>query len=184
MIKLYGAPRTRALIAEWYLKELGLAYELVVVDLQAGAQHKPEFRAINPFGKVPALDDGGTKVWESGAILLYLTEKCGKAPTTLEGRAELYAWVLYANATLTPALLDEKNRAEQLKRAVEPLNDVLSSRQFLIGSELTAADVAVGSVLAWSAIAFNVDYSAFPAVMAYIGRLTQRPAFRQIMGGG
>jgi glutathione S-transferase len=183
MIKLYGGPRTRAGIAQWHLEELGLSYESVTVDLQAGAQHKPEFRAINPIGKVPALEDGGTKVWESGAILLYLEDKYGKMPKTPEGRAELYAWVMYANGTLTPALLDEKNRVELLKRVVEPLNDVLSGRQFLVGNELTAADVAVGSVLGWSAMVLKVDYSAFPAVMAYLGRLSQRPAFQKALGG-
>ncbi|HWN69003.1 MAG TPA: glutathione S-transferase family protein [Haliangium sp.] len=183
MIKLYGGPRTRAGIVQWYLEELGLAYELVVVDLKAGAQHEPEYRAINPIGKVPALDDDGVKIWESGAILLYLADKYGKTAKTPQERANLYAWVLYANATLTPALLDEKNREALLKRAVEPLNAMLSSRQFLVGSELTAADVAVGSVLGWSAIVLKVDYSAFPAVMAYAGRLAQRPAFQKAMGG-
>ena len=183
MIKLYGAPRTRAGIVQWYLEELGLSYQFVAVDLEAGAQHKPEYRAIHPIGKVPALDDGGTKVWESGAILLYLAEKYGNAPKTPEGRAELYAWVLYANGTLTPALLDEQNRTEQVKRVVEPLNDVLSGKPFLIGKDLTAADVAVGSVLGWSAMALKMDYSAFPAVMGYVGRLAQRPAFQKAMGG-
>lgn len=178
MIKLYGGPRTRAGIVSWYLEELGLAFESVTVDIQAGAQHKPEYRAINPIGKVPALVDGSTKVWESGAVLLYLADKYGKASTP-EARAEIGSWVLYANATLTPALTDEKNRAELLKRAVEPLNEVLASRQFLVGNDLTAADVAVGAVLGWSAMAMKIDYSAYANVMAYMGRLTQRPAFRK-----
>jgi glutathione S-transferase len=183
MIKLYSGPRTRAGIVQWYLEELGLAYELVTVDLKAGAQHTPEYRAINPMGKVPALDDDGAKLWESGAILLYLADKYGKMPKTPAGRAEVYAWVLYANGTMTPALLDEKNRVELMKRAVEPLNSVLSSRQFLVGNELTVADVAVVSVLGWSLMAIKMDYSAFPAVMAYLGRFVQRPAFQKVMGG-
>jgi glutathione S-transferase len=183
MIKLYGGPRTRASIVQWYLEELGISYESVTVDLQAGAQHAAEFRAINPIGKVPALDDDGTKVWESGAILLYLADKYGNGPKTPEGRAEIYTWVMYANATLTPALLDEKNRDELLKRAVEPLNQVLSGREFLVGDELTAADVAVSAVLGWSALMLGMDYSEYPAVMAYTGRMTQRPAFQKAMAG-
>jgi glutathione S-transferase len=183
MIKLYGGPRTRAGITQWYLEELGVSYESVIVGLQAGAQHKPEYRAINPFGKVPTLDDDGTKVWESGATLLYLADKYGNMPKTPEGRSAIYAWVLYANATLTPAVLDEKNRVEHVKRVVEPLNGILSNTQFLVGQELTVADVAVCAILAWSATMLKVDFSPYPAVLAYMGRLAQRPAFQRALGG-
>jgi glutathione S-transferase len=180
MIKLYGSgPGTRAAIIEWYLHELGISYESVVIDLQAGEQHKPEYRAINPIGKVPAMDDNGTKVWESGAILLYVEDKYGKAPKTPEARAELSAWVMYANATLTPVVADEKLREAQLDRVVKPLDEVLSGRQFLVGNGLTAADVAVASVLGWSAMLLKVDYGAYPAAMAYVGRMAQRPAFQK-----
>lgn len=182
MIKLYGGPRTRAAIVQWYLEELGISYESVTVDLQAGAQHAAEFRAINPIGKVPVLDDDGTRIWESGAILLYLEDKYGKMPKTPEGRAEIYTWVLFANGTLVPGLLDEKTRAEQVKRLVEPLNGVLAGKKLLVGDELTAADVAVGAVLAWTAMVFGIDFSPYPAVLAYVGSLTQRPAFQKAMG--
>jgi glutathione S-transferase len=182
MIKLYGGPRTRAGIVHWYLEELGLAHESVTVNLQAGEQHRPEFRAINPIGKVPALADDGVKVWESGAILLYLADRYGKMPATLQGRAELYAWVMYANGTLTPAIVAEKDREQNIKRVVEPLNEVLATRAYLVGNEFSAADVAVGAVLGWSRMAMQIDYSAYPAVMGYMGRLAQRPAFQKAMG--
>jgi len=67
--------------------------------MQAGAHTEPGFLAINPLGKVSAIVDGDFKLWESGAILLYLGEKYGKTPS-LEQRAELSQWVLFANATL------------------------------------------------------------------------------------
>lgn len=185
MIKIYGnGPRTRAAIIEWYLNELGVPYESVVLDLQAGDQHKPEFRAINPIGKVPAIVDGDTRVWESGAILLYIEDKYGKKPQTPEARAELYSWVMYANATLTPVVADEKMRETQFDRVVKPLDEVLSGRQFLVGSDLTVADVAVASVLGWSAMVLKVSYGAYPSVMAYVGRMTQRPAFQKAFVGG
>jgi glutathione S-transferase len=177
MIKVYGGPRTRALVIFFYLEELGIPYERVVVNLWAGEQHKPEFRAINPIGKVPALVDGDTKVWESGAILLYLAEKYGNAPKTLEGRLGLYCWIMYANATLTPPMME--NRHAHVMRVVEPLDDVLADRKFLLGDELTAADVAVGGMTAWSALALRIDYSGLPNVASYLRRLAERPAFQK-----
>jgi glutathione S-transferase len=179
MIKLYGGPRTRAGVVYWYLEELGLPYEAVPVNIQLGAQHRPEYRALNPIGKVPAMEDGDTKVWESGAILLYLGEKYGNTPKTLEGRTQMSCWVVYANATLTPAIFAERNRLQEVMRVVEPLNDVLSGKQFLLGDELTVADIAVGAMVGWSSMAFRMDYSSLPNVMGYIRRLGQRPAYQK-----
>lgn len=74
MLKLYGGARSRASIVQWYLEELGIPYEFVLLDMQAGEHLLPEFLAINPIGKVPAIADGNFTLWESGAILLYLAD--------------------------------------------------------------------------------------------------------------
>lgn len=179
MRKVYGGPRTRACVVYWYLEELGLPYEPVPVSLRAGEQRKPEYLAIHPIGKVPALDDDGVKVWESGAILLYLAEKYGNMPADPASRAPFYAWVVYANATLTPAI--EGYHADAVTRVVAPLEPVLAGREYLIGQELTVADVAVGAMLAWSSISLGYDYRPYPAVIAYRDRLRQRPAFQRGM---
>ena len=84
MLKLYGGVRTRAFIVQWYLEELGVPYEFVLLDLEAGEHRQPEFLAINPMGKVPAIVDGEFPLWESGAILLYIAEKYGQIPDSLE----------------------------------------------------------------------------------------------------
>ena len=76
MMKLYWAPRTRSLRALWVLEEAGAPYERVRLDLSAGEQKSPEFRAINPMAKVPALTDGPVAVAESGAICAYVAEAC------------------------------------------------------------------------------------------------------------
>ncbi len=86
MLKLYGGTRTRASKVQWYLEELSIPYEFVLLDLAAGEHQKPEYLAINPMGKVPAIVDGDLKLWESGAILLYLAEKYAQAATSLEER--------------------------------------------------------------------------------------------------
>lgn len=87
MLKLYGGARSHASIVQWYLEERKVPYEFVLLNMQA-EKHRPEFLAINPMGKVPAIVDADFKLWESGAILLYLVEKYGKTPF-LEQRAEL-----------------------------------------------------------------------------------------------
>lgn len=74
MMKLYWAPRTRSLRALWELEEAGVPHERVKLDLTAGEQKSPEFRAVNPMAKVPALTDGPVSVAESGAICAYVAD--------------------------------------------------------------------------------------------------------------
>jgi glutathione S-transferase len=78
-MKLYWAPRTRSLRALWVLEEAGVPYERVKLDLTAGDQKSPEFRAVNPMAKVPALTDGPVSVAESGAICAYVAEAAPQA---------------------------------------------------------------------------------------------------------
>jgi len=87
VLKLYGGARSRASIVKWYLEEIDVSYEFVLLDMQAGAHLQPEFLAINPIGKVPSISEGDFSLWESGAILLYLAEKYGKLPQSLEEKA-------------------------------------------------------------------------------------------------
>jgi glutathione S-transferase len=82
MLKLYGGERSRASIVQWYLEELNVPYEFILLDMQAGEHRQPEFLAINPIGKVPAIQDDDFILWESGAILLYIAEKYGNFPNS------------------------------------------------------------------------------------------------------
>ena len=98
-LRIYGIARTRAFRALWIAKELGLDYEHIPVEIgQAGAR-QPEYLAINPNGRLPAIDDGGFVLWESLAITLYLAKKHGTGrlyPATLEGEAKAWQWSLWA----------------------------------------------------------------------------------------
>ena len=179
MLKLYGGARSRASIVQWYLEELEVPYEFVLLDMQVGA-HRPEFLAINPIGKVPAIVDGDFKLWESGAILLYLVEKYGKTPS-LEQRAEFSQWVLFANATLGPGILVEASRERETPLLLNPLNQMLEQQPFLLG-EFSVVDVAVGSVLAYMMM-LKLDLTAYPAILNYIKRLSEQPAFQKSIGG-
>lgn len=181
-MKLYGGARSRASIVQWYLEEIGVPYEFVLLDIQGGANLEPEFLAINPMGKVPAIVDGDFKLWESGAILIYLAEKYGKMPASLEQRATILQWVFFANATLGPGIFIEANREREQRRLLTPLNDIFKQQPFLVGEQFSVADVAVGSILAYIPMMLKLDLSPYPAVMDYIKRLSERPAFAKTIG--
>lgn len=182
MLKLYGGARSRASIVQWYLEELEIPYEFVLLDLQAGEHKQPEYRAINPMGKVPAIVDGDFNLWESGAILMYLAEKHGQMPESLEKRSEITQWVLFGNATLGPGIFIEASRDRAMSQLLPPLNEIFARQQFLLGNELTVADVAVGSLLAYVPLMLKLDLSEYPAVVDYIKRLSERPAFQKTIG--
>jgi glutathione S-transferase len=181
-LKLYGGARSRASIVQWYLEELGVPYQFVLLDMQSGEHLQPEYLKINPVGKVPAIVDGDFQLWESGAILVYLAEKYGNAGKSPEDQATLVQWVLFANATFGPGIFIESNRDRELGRLMKPLNQIFATHPFLLGQEFTVADVAVGSMLAYSQIMLNLDLGEYPAVVEYIKRIGDRPAFQKTIG--
>ena len=182
MLKLYGGARSRASIVQWYLEELGVPYEFVMLDMQAKEHRQPDFLAINPIGKVPAIVDGELKLWESGAILLYLDEKYGKIPASVEQKAELAQWVLFANATLGPGVFVEANRGREMPQLMTALNQIFQRQPFLLGSYFSVADVAVGSILGYIPIMLKLDLSEYPAVVNYMKQMAERSAFQKAIG--
>lgn len=182
MLKLYGGARSRASIVQWYLEEIGVPYEFVLLDMEAGEHRQQEYLAINPIGKVPAIVDGDFKLWESGAIVLYLAEKYGKMPNSLPERSVMNQWVLFGNSTLATGLFIEATREKEMPKLLTPLDRILENQPYLMGEELTPADIAVGSILAYVPIMLKVDLSAYPAVVNYIKRINERPAFQKTIG--
>ena len=183
MLKLYGGARSRASIVQWYLEELGIPYEFILLDLQAGEHRQPEYLAINPIGKVPAIVDGDFQLWESGAILFYLAQKYGNLPSSLEEQAKINQWIIFGNATLGPGIFVEANREREMPKLMTPLNQILAKQPFLLGDELSVVDVAVGSILAYIPLMLKLDLSEYPAVVDYIQRISERPAFQKAIGG-
>ncbi len=180
-LKLYAGARSRASIVHWYLEELGIPYEMVMLDMQAGEHRQPAFLEINPIGKVPAIVDGDFKLWESGAILLYLADQYGGV-TTAEQRAALNQWINYANATLGPEVFSEASREKALPRHMGMLNQWLGDRPWILGDTFTVADVAVGAMVGYIPLMLRVDLSSYPVVMAYLKRIAERPAFQKALG--
>ena len=193
-LRIYGVARTRAFRALWIAKELGLDYEHIPTEIgQAGAR-KPEYLAINPNGRLPAIDDGGFTLWESLAITLYLAKKHGRLyPTTLEGEAKAWQWSLWSvqevdrgvniwslhAVRLPPEDRDAERLAEALKVLAPPfkvLDGALDGRSYLLGDAFTVADLNVAAVISR---AIDMDLSATPRVADWLKRCLERPAARE-----
>ncbi len=182
MLKLYGAARSRAAIVRWYLEELAIPYKFVPLDLQAGDLSQPTFLSINPFAKVPAIVDGDLALWESGAILIYLAEKYSHEADSAETRATIAQWVLFANSTLATGIFVEANRDREMPRLMKPLNELFNRQPFVLGDRFGVADIALGSSLAYIPVVLKLDLSEYPAVIDYMQRISDRPAFKEAIG--
>ncbi|MGV0026347.1 glutathione S-transferase family protein [Phormidesmis priestleyi] len=183
MLKLYGGARSRASIVQWYLEELELPYEFVLLDMSVQEHLQPEFRSINPFGKVPAIVDGDFSLWESGAILLYLAQKYGKEFDSPETQGTIVQWILFANATLGPGVFVEASREKEFPRLMQPLDELFERQPFVLGDRFTVADVAIGSMLSYIPLMLKLDFSAYPNAVGYVQRMSERPAFAKTIGG-
>lgn len=203
-LTLYSIRGTRAFRPRWLMEEIGLRYELVRMtraDLAA-----PWYRAIDPLGRVPMLVDGPVTVVESSAICLWLAERHGgpalSPPVDGQPRADLLRWMFYAQASLEPpveTVLRQRHpkeftgesvgaapRAEpcdadlaaiRFRALAEPLRQTLAGRSFLLGPEISVADIVVGDVLAWARAVALLDGES--VLSEYVERLRARPAYRR-----
>lgn len=190
-LTLYGGQRTRASMPRWYMEEKGISYELIELDLQAKQHQQPEFLAVNPFGKLPALVDPSVpgpngeplKLFESGAILLHLAERHSNDIRSEAERALTAQWLLFANATLAIALFVPSNREREFARLMAELDRMLDLQTPLVGEQWGAADCAVQAYLAYLPVFFpELDLSPYPTIQALIASVQQRPAYRKAMG--
>lgn len=182
ILKLYGGTRSRASIIQWYLEEINLNYDYILIDMSQQEHLQPAFLKLNPMGKVPVMVDGDFKLWESGAILLYLAEKYGNEINSLEEKSIINQWILFANSTLATGLFIEANREKEMSKLLPPLENIFQNNSYLLGEKFTVADVAVGSMLAYTQILLQLDLSNYPAITKYIENITQRPAFMNTIG--
>ena len=179
MIKLYGGLRSRASIVQWYLEELAIPYEFVLLDMKQGEHLQPDFLQINSFGKVPAIVDEDFQLWESGAILLYLAEKYGQTNWSIEERSIINQWILFANSTLATGLFVEASREKETPKLLNPLDKMLQEREYILGTDFTVADVAVGSILAYIPMMLPTDLTPYNEVLRYIKQICDRPAWQK-----
>jgi len=197
-LKIYGTARSRASRVLWAAREAGVAFDLVETDPHSGATKTPEYLAINPNGRIPAIDDDGVTLFESAAIVLYLAKKYGSGgaapfyPSSLADEGRVLQWSFWAVNEIDPnmnTVLYERvfkpeaardpdaadQAAERLKAPLSVLDGVLASRQWLLGDAFTAADLNVAASIGAGAMA-NFDFSAWPRVAEWLARCNARPA--------
>ncbi len=193
MMKLYGFPPTRSIRVLWTLRELGVDFEFVNVNLMAGEHRRPDFLALNPAGKLPVLVDGDFVLTESVAIVVYLAEKYadkGLLPAELEARAEVNHWLLFAATELEQPLWrmarhtalypKEKRLSAEVPLARQDFQDMaavmeehMRGRQFLVGDSVTVADFVAAYTLDWANEVHLLDAS--PYLRGYMERMYARP---------
>jgi glutathione S-transferase len=184
-MKLYFNPKSRAVIAKWMLDECGASYELVHVDLQKREQKAEEFLAINPAGKLPALVDGGARIFEGSALGIYLSEKfphAGLAPPIGDPRrGRFLSLMVYATSQVEPAMGDALLKQEtspsrgwtdfeNVKNAIER---ELGDGPYLFGEQFTFADIMNGSMFLWARVWGT--RTGRPKLEAWLDKMSQRP---------
>ena len=200
MIRFYFHPTPNPAKVALFLEEAGLAYEVVPVDTAKGQQHDPAFRAVNPNGKVPAIVDTDgpegkeVRVFDSGAILLYLAEKTGRFAGAPSDRAELLSWLFFIASGLGPfsgqavhfqwaapeGLDYARNRyRREAERHYQVLDGHLAGREYLVGGDYTIADMSAWGWVDRAARVFKGNerpLDAFPNVRRWFERVDARPA--------
>lgn len=182
--------------AVWTLEELGLAYEHVPLGGKFGGLDDPAYRALNPNGRVPTLKDGDLAVWESHAIVRYLSATYGAGrlwPTDSRARAPIDQWTDWVATTFQPAWLGvfeaivrvpvAQRDAVRIQRAEAGANRLyamldswLASRDFIGGKQLSYADIVAGvSMFRWTTMPH--ERQAMPHLEAWHARLMTRSAY-------
>ncbi|WP_325894489.1 glutathione S-transferase family protein [Grimontia sp. NTOU-MAR1] len=194
MIELYTAGTPNGYKISIALEEMGLAYKYHALDLIAADQKKPEFLAINPNGRIPAIvdkDNDDFAVFESGAILIYLAEKTGKLlPTDQKKKSQVLQWLMFQMGGVGPMMgqanvfyryFPEKIPAaieryqNEGRRLFEVMNGQLANNRYLAGDEYTIADISTWPwvrIHEWS----GVDISGLEHLQRWVDELAQRPA--------
>jgi glutathione S-transferase len=200
MLKVYGFARvnrgargnTRDLRVLWALEEMGLPYEIVGMDHPNHDLDTAAYRALNPFGQIPVIDDDGVVVSESGAILLYLARKSGKLmPHELAGEAQVLRWCFSALTTIEVPVLSlwfvnmcggkgskpSESLQDWAKMRLEQLDGWLAERKFIATDDFTVADILMTHVLDAGTKPEMLKPHAH--LLAYRARCTERPAWRK-----
>jgi glutathione S-transferase len=187
-ISLYHAPNTRSSGALTLLEELRADYRLHALNMKAGEQRCAEYLAINPMGKVPAIEHNGALVTEQVAIYLYLADlypEAGLAPPIGDPlRGPYLRWMVYYGSCFEPALVDRAMKRQPAPPSTSPYGDYdtmlktlinqLSMGPYMLGEKFTAVDVLWGTALDWTTRFQLVP--AIPVIQTYIERINARPS--------
>lgn len=189
-IMFYTHPGSRGRVVRWMLEEIGQPYEAKILEF--GAQMKaPEYLAINPMGKVPAIQHGNALVTEVVAICAYLADVFPQAGLTPDAndhkaRGDYYRWLFFVAGPFEAAITDKFLEIEIPKekqgsvgygnydQVVKVLEEVLKDKEYIAGNRFTAADLVLSAYLSFHMYTGSIP--AKPVFEAYVGRHISRPA--------
>jgi glutathione S-transferase len=191
MMKLYWSPRTRSFTTLWLMEEVGKPYERVLVDVIGGKQREAEYLAINPMGKVPALQDGEAVMAEAAAICAYVAERNPEAklapPLGDNLRAKYLYWMFFGPSCIEPAMIQIGTKLEMnpvaagwgdAQRVFDVLDAELQKGRWMLGENFSAADIVIGSALRFSVRLFKM-VPPRPSFERYLDACEARPAFQR-----
>lgn len=191
IVTFFHSPQTRSAGTLALFEELGVPYDLHLINMKAGEQRQPEYLAINPMGKVPAIRHGEALVTEQPAVFIYLADlypEAGLAPALDDPlRGPYLRWMVFYGSCFEPAVVDRAMQREPAALATSPygtfdsmlntLTDQLARGAWLLGDTFTAADVLWGTALNWTTQFKLVP--ELPVIRGYIDRVLARPAMQR-----
>ena len=192
----YHNPQSRSSMTHWMLEEVEAPYRVVAMDWAKGDHKSAEFLAINPMGKIPAIQHRGVTVTETPAIIAYLADafpQAGLAPAPgAAERGAYYRWLFFGIGCIEPAMLDKlTNRPDpENKRAagygsyddvLNALRGELAKGDYLVAGRFSAADLYIAAELTFMAMFGAPGVKGDPVFDPYVARCTDRPGFRKAM---
>jgi glutathione S-transferase len=195
-ITFYTNPMSRGRIVHFLLEELGVPYDMKILDFEKGEHKAPAYLKINPMGKVPAIVHRGVVVTECAAICVYLADayaKAGLAPALDDPQRGTYLrWIVFGAGCVEPALVDKMFERAPVERkgalgygsyddTLNALETAITPGPFILGDRFSAADVYVGSQIQWGMMVKSLEPR--PKFQQYAERLAARPAMQRLMKG-
>jgi glutathione S-transferase len=191
-ITLYHIAPSRSSVVHWMLEEVGEPYDIHLLSMKRGENRAPEYLAINPMGKVPAIRHRDTVITESAAICAYLADEFPRAklnvPIGDPRRGVYFKWLFFGPSCIEPVILDrafprkEEGPVSALgygnyDMVLDVVANAVAKGPYLLGEQFTAADVVIGSGLRWG-MGFKL-LPERPEFLAYVERLAKRPTLQR-----
>jgi glutathione S-transferase len=190
-LTLYHAAPSRSSIVRWMLEEIGEPYEIQLLSLSKGENRAPDYLAVNPMGKVPALRHGDSVITEAAAICAYLADEFPRAklnvPLGDARRGPYLKWLFFGPSCFEPAIIDKMLKREpgertaigwgNLELVLDTIAKAIENRPYLFGDQFSAADLIIGGGLRWGMMTKNVPVR--PEFSAYAQRVGDRPAAKR-----
>jgi glutathione S-transferase len=195
-ITFYTNPQSRGRIVHWLLEELGVPYDIEILDFEKGDHKKPEYLKLNPMGKVPTVVHRGVVVTEAAAICTYLADAypaAGLAPALDDPQRGTYLrWLFFGAGCVEPAIVDKLFARPPVERkgavgygsyedTLSTLETALTPGPFILGERFSAADVYVVSQVQWGLMVKGLD--PHPKFLHYAERIAARPALQRMLRG-